>query len=138
VTNYNWQTNWLGNYYLPSNSSLTNAGDVPASQVGLYHFTILTNQVPEGTNIVSIGYHYVAVDQYGNPLDSNGDGIPDYLEDANGDGIVDNGETNWALAILTQPVNQTVAQGSNASFSVTVGGIAPIECNQYNVDPHQR
>ena len=47
-----------------------------------------TNEAVEGTNIISIGYHYVATDQYGNPLDSNGDGIPDYLEDLNGKGVL--------------------------------------------------
>jgi hypothetical protein len=48
--------------------------------------------VPETNSIVDIGYHYVAVDGYGNPLDANGDGIPDYLEDANGNGIYDAGD----------------------------------------------
>jgi hypothetical protein len=110
IVSYYWQSSWLGNYYLPPGSSLINAGDVPASQVGLYHFTIQTNQVPEGTNIVSIGYHYVAVDQYGNPLDSNGDGIPDYLEDANGNGIYDTGDLgDWQNlnlnVIITRPRN---------------------------------
>jgi hypothetical protein len=114
VTNsYNWQTSWLGNYYLPPGSPLLNHGDVLASQVGLYHFTILTNQVPEGTNIVSIGYHYVAVDQYGNPLDSNGDGIPDYLEDANGNGVYDTGDLgDWQNlnlnVIITRPRNGSI------------------------------
>jgi hypothetical protein len=36
------------------------------------------------------------VDANGNPVDTDGDGIPDYLEDANGDGIWDEvQETNW-------------------------------------------
>lgn len=110
---FNWQTSWFGNYYQPANSPLLNAGDVLASQQGLYHFTILTNQVPEGTNTVSIGYHYVATDAYGNPLDSNGDGIPDYLEDANGNGIYDSGDLgDWQglnlNVIITQPRNGSI------------------------------
>ncbi len=113
VTNFNWQASWFGSFYLPSNSSLTNAGDVPASQLGLYHFTILTNQVPEGTNTVSVGYHYVAADAYGNPLDSNGDGIPDYLEDANGNGIFDTGDLgDWQglnlKVLITRPRNGSI------------------------------
>ena len=31
----------------------------------------------------------------GRPLDTDGDGIPDYLEDRNGDGTTDDGETDW-------------------------------------------
>jgi hypothetical protein len=126
-----YQTGSFGTFYQPANSPLINMGSTTADQVGLYHYTVTTNEIPEGTNIVSIGYHYVATDAYGNPLDSNGDGIPDYLEDANGNGIVDNGEANWALAILTQPQNQTAIQGSNAIFSVTVGGIPPIQYQWY-------
>lgn len=104
VTNgFNWQSSWLGNFYLPSDSLLIDAGDTTANLLGLYHFTTQTNQVPEGDKYpgtpVDIGYHYVATDAYGNPLDSNGDGIPDYLEDANGDGIFDAGDLGeWMVS----------------------------------------
>ena len=47
--------------------------------------------------MVDIGFHYVATDANGNPLDTNGDGIPDYIKDANGNGSVDNGETSWLI-----------------------------------------
>jgi hypothetical protein len=57
---------------------------------------------------VDIGYHYVATDTNGIPLDSNGDGIPDYIEDANGNGL----EIGWNITgdlglqvIITQPRN---------------------------------
>jgi hypothetical protein len=97
--NYNWESSWFGNFYLPTNTPLFQMGSTNANLLGLYHFTTQTNQIPDGTNTVTIGYHYVATDQYGNPLDSNGDGIPDYLEDANGDGLVDNGETPWYYTV---------------------------------------
>jgi len=108
---FNWQPSWFGNYYLPANSLLIKAGDVSATNVGLYHFTTQTNQVPEGTNTVDIGYHYVATDSNGNPLDSNDDGIPDYLEDANGDGVYDAGDLgDWSnflsmKVLITDPRN---------------------------------
>jgi hypothetical protein len=104
---YNWQSSWLGNYYLPPTSTLVNAGSTTANLLGLFHFTTQTNQGVEGDSIVDIGYHFVATDAYGDPLDSNGDGIPDYLEDANGNGVVDNGEAPWALTIIN-PANGTV------------------------------
>jgi hypothetical protein len=94
-----YQSGPLGDFYQPTNSPLINAGSTTADQVGLYHFTTQTNQVPETNSIVDIGYHYVATDQYGNPLDTNGDGIPDYLEDANGDGIFDVGDLgDWKIS----------------------------------------
>jgi hypothetical protein len=99
VTNFNWQASWLGTYYQPGNSLTINAGSQTADQFGLYHFTTQTNQAVEGFSPVDIGYHYVATDASGNPLDSNGDGIPDYLEDANGNGIYDSGDlANWLIS----------------------------------------
>jgi hypothetical protein len=64
----------------------------------LYHFTTQPDQTKETNSVVDIGYHYVAVDGYGNPWDSDTDGVPDYLEDANGDGSVNSGETDWQSA----------------------------------------
>ena len=63
----------------------------------MYHFTTQTNQVPGTDSVVDIGYHYVATDTNGVPLDTNSDGIPDYLEDANGNGLVDSGEIGWNI-----------------------------------------
>ena len=90
VTNgYNWQTSWLGNYYLPTDSPLIDMGNTNANLLGLYHFTTQTNQVKETNSVVDIGYHYVAVDANGNPLANYGDGIPDYLDDTDGNGLPD-------------------------------------------------
>ena len=114
LISFNWQSSWLGDYYLPPGSPLINAGGITADKVALYHFTTQTNQVPETNSIVDIGYHYVATDAYGNPLDSNDDGIPDYLEDANGNGLVDSGEIGWNIVgdlglkvIITKPQNDS-------------------------------
>jgi len=100
-----YQSSWFGNYYLPPASPLINAGSTTADQVGLYHFTTQTNQIPETNSIVDIGYHYVATDQYGNPLDSNGDGIPDYLEDPAGNGSGNWNATMFLNVLITQPQN---------------------------------
>jgi hypothetical protein len=105
VTNgYNWQSSWLGNFYLPTVSPLIDAGSTNANLLGLYHFTTQTNQMKEANTIVDIGYHYVAADAYGNPIDSNSDGIPDYIEDANGNGITDFGEVPFGITI-DNPLN---------------------------------
>jgi len=96
-----YQTGALGRFYYPTNggnlSKLIHAGSTSATNLGLYHYTVTTNNVVEGTNTVSIGFHYIAVDPNNNALDTNGDGIPDYLEDANGNGVVDPGEVNWII-----------------------------------------
>ena len=99
VADFNWQISWLGDYYLPTNSPAINHGDRTANQIGLYHFTTQTNQTKEAKSVVDIGYHYVAVDANGNPIDTDGDGIPDYLEDANGNGIFDAGDLgDWLVS----------------------------------------
>jgi len=91
----------LGAYYYPtsgdSNSlaNLIGAGSRSASQAGLYHYTVREDLVPEGAADVSIGFHYVATDEEGVPLDTDQDCLPDYIEDANGDGLPSSGETDW-------------------------------------------
>jgi len=115
VTNFNWQTSWFGNYYLPTSSPLIDKGSLTADNFGLYHFTTQTGQTKETNSVVDIGYHYVATDAYGNPLDSNGDGIPDYLEDANGNGLVDNGELDWNAAYNGQGFRVFISRPRNGS-----------------------
>jgi hypothetical protein len=114
----------LGQNYYPTNLlALIHAGSTSATNVGLYHYTVTTNNVIEGTNIVSIGFHYVAVGANGLPLDYSGGGIPDYLKDANGDGVYDAGDLgNW---LVSQTCNQMpdylmVLQGRNISACASV------------------
>jgi RHS repeat-associated protein len=123
VTNLTWVTGPLGIFYQATTSPLINAGSTTANLLGLYHYTVLTNQVKETNSTVDIGYHYVALGTNGIPADSNGDGIPDYLEDANGNGLDDPGETPWNLAILSQPQNVNAVLDQSVSFYVTAGGI---------------
>ena len=110
-----YETGDLGVYYYPATETqLIHTGSRSAPAAGLYHYTVLTNNTIEGTNIVSIGFHYVACGTNGLPIDTNGDGIPDYLEDKNGNGLVDSGEIAWNVAgdlgstvWITQPANNS-------------------------------
>ncbi|HEV2330541.1 MAG TPA: immunoglobulin domain-containing protein [Verrucomicrobiae bacterium] len=84
----------FGNYYLSSLTPLYEAGSRTAGAAGLAQYTVFTNQIKDAaTSSVNIGLHYVAATNNA-PLDSDGDGIPDYVEDANGNGVVDPGETD--------------------------------------------
>ncbi len=114
-----YQTSYLGKYYYPTNdgmlSLLIDAGSRYATNAGLYHFTTTTNQVKEAGTIVDIGFHYVATDTNGIPTDTNGDGVPDYLEDSNGNGAVDSGEIGWNIfgdlglkVIISRPKNNSI------------------------------
>ena len=115
-----YRTGPLGNFYYPTNgssTSLTNlfdAGSRNATNAGLYHFTVRIDLAKETNSTVDIGNHYVATDANGNPIDNDGDGIPDYLEDRNGNGSVDSGETDWQSATdlglkvwITEPKNNS-------------------------------
>ena len=107
-----YQTGALGSFYQPTNSPLLDAGSTTADQAALYHFTTTTNQAKEANSIVDIGYHYVAVDGTGKPLDANGNGVPDYLDQA--------------PFIASQPTNITVATGGSGGFAVTALGASPL------------
>lgn len=92
-----YQVGPLGNYYLSGdNATLIHLGNTNANLLGMYHYCITTNEVKEATNIVSIGYHYIALDANGRPVSTSGDGIGDYLKDSNGDGAYSGGDLgNW-------------------------------------------
>jgi len=117
VTNLTWISGPLGNYYQPTNSPLIDRGNTTADQLGLYHYTTQTNELPETNSIVDIGYHYVAVDVNGNPIDLNSNGIPDYLETP--DGPV-------PPYVAVQPLSQDCVPGSGVEFTAGVDGIMPI------------
>ncbi len=102
-----YQVGPFGNFYLPDNTPLYGAGSRSPADAGLYQYTTRLDQTKEGDETfghsVNIGLHYVATN--GNqPKDSDGDGIPDYAEDANGNGAVDSDETSPSLAQTTPGV----------------------------------
>lgn len=102
-----YQAGPFGNFYLPDNTPLYGAGSRSPADAGLYQYTTRLDQTKEGDetggHMVNIGLHYVAAN--GNqPKDSDGDGIPDYVEDVNGNGVVDSDETSPSLAQTTSGV----------------------------------
>jgi hypothetical protein len=96
----------LGTNYYPSAGSspggftnLVGAGYRTGVTAGLFHHVIATNLVPNGTNLVGIGFHCLRTTTAGVPLDTDGDGIPDWMEDVNGDGNLQTAsETDWATS----------------------------------------
>jgi hypothetical protein len=94
LTSFTYTNGPLGTFYHFS-TNLVDAGSATADLRALYHFTTQSSQVKETNSVVDIGYHYVAVNSSGNPIDTDGDNVPDYLEDANGNGAVDSGEPDW-------------------------------------------
>jgi hypothetical protein len=78
-----------------SHTPLFNSGSQNATNAGLYHYTMVTNQTREFTTTVDVGFHYIAVGSTGLPLDGDGDGLANYFEDANGNGSADSGELSW-------------------------------------------
>jgi hypothetical protein len=99
VTTFNWQSGSLGKWYLPGGSPLIGQGGVPADVAGLYHFTTLTDQTKEANSTVDIGFHYVATGANGLPMDTDGDTLFDYAEDADGGGTLTGSDgSSWLLS----------------------------------------
>jgi hypothetical protein len=87
----------FGKYYLPSSAtSLINQGSRSAANAGLYHFTTsITAATKESATQVDIGLHYVGANSANLPIDTDTDGLADYVEDGNGDNVLDTGETSY-------------------------------------------
>lgn len=103
LTSMTYDSGALGCFYQLNNSLLINAGSRTAGAAGLYHYTTLANQEKEAGSTVDIGFHYMALNG-GTPVDTDGDGLPDYIEDRNGNGhfdIVTTTETDWKNATNT-------------------------------------
>ncbi len=83
-----------------------NGGAITAATIGLYYHSVLADGSRDGSSRIDIGFHRVVVNSAGLPVDTDGDGIPDVLEDANGNGSVDSGETD-------PTVSNTLGSGSN-------------------------
>jgi len=107
ISSADYLTGTLGSTYYPTMggnlATLFNGGSRAASAAGLYHHTLKTTNLKEGEDpaitTVTIGFHYVALDSTGLLADYDGDGLPDYSEDANGNGQMDAGESNWQTSI---------------------------------------
>lgn len=124
---FNWQTSWLGNFYLPPNSSLINAGSSSAGLVGLYYYTTQASQMIESNSIVDIGYHYVAVSTNGLPFTDN-NGIALYLGgglDPDGSGL----PIWWEMTYFGQT-------GVNPAADPTGDGLSNLQSYQAGVNPN--
>ena len=103
VTTFNHLVERLGEYYytLPGAvdtlNDLVDTGDVTSSVAGLFHHTVNgVTQAKDAGVKVDIGWHYIALNPSGLPVDTDGDGVPDYVEDRNGDSIKQANETGWS------------------------------------------
>jgi hypothetical protein len=98
----------LGAYYQATNGPLINKGSTTADQLGLYQYTVTTNlvgglEIKETNSVVDLGYHFVAVDSNGIPIDTSGDGTADYLADVNGNNS--GGTGSWTNYISPNGLN---------------------------------
>lgn len=95
VADFGFVSGSLGNWYLPGDSLLRDAGSTLAPALGLYHYTTQQDNSKEASTQADIGFHYPALDQTGALYDTDGDGLSDIEEDLNGNGLYETGETPW-------------------------------------------
>lgn len=77
----------FGNYYLSTVTPLWQSGSRTAADAGLSQYTTFINQGKDSASQpVNIGLHYVAATN-SLPLDSDGDGVPDFVEVEHGTAI---------------------------------------------------
>jgi hypothetical protein len=110
ISAFNYADGPLGRWY-HSSTDFHDLGSRHADLAGLFQFTTTTNQVKETNSPVDIGFHYVALNGSGQPLDTSGGGVPDYLADSNGNGSFDVGIDfgNWAAGTTVTDTNGVAA-----------------------------
>jgi len=98
LTAADYQSGNFGTNYYPTTGTnlftLVNVGSRTSPAAGLYHHTVRTDSIREETTTVDIGFHYLALSG-GQLFDTDGDGIPDWVEDLNGDGSATGDPTSW-------------------------------------------
>jgi hypothetical protein len=103
-----YQGGAFGNYYLSQTTPLYQAGSRTATDAGLAQYTTFINQAKDAASQpVNIGLHYVAATN-SLALDSDGDGVPDYVEAEHGTAINDamtDGSTPDALNVAYDNVD---------------------------------
>jgi len=62
LTDWTYQPGPLGPFYQPTNSPLFQSGSLRASDIGLFHFASQLTQQKAGSNTVSVGVHYAALE----------------------------------------------------------------------------
>lgn len=82
----------LGRFYQVSTNLINKGSVATAGAAGMYHYTTTVDQNKEFNSVLDIGLHYVATDVSGDPLDSDLDGVPDYIRDPAGMEIVEPSE----------------------------------------------
>lgn len=98
TNSFGYASGALGRFYQPGGSLFIDRGSTNAGLLGLYHYTVLTNNIKETNSMIDIGFHRVAVNSQNTAIDSDGEGLADYLEDANGDGALDSTESDvWVI-----------------------------------------
>ncbi len=97
LSDVQFQPGPLGYFYIPQTYGLVNHGSGTAASLGYYHYTTAAAQTPEGSSTLDMGFHFVVVNWTGAPIDSDNEGLADYLEDSNGNGLTDTGETRFAI-----------------------------------------
>ena len=99
LSSLNYTNGPLGDFYLATTeTNLINKGSRTADLAQLFHFTTQISQEKETNSPVDIGFHYTAVTNVAGvwqAIDTDGDGVPDYQEDANGNGVWNDGESDW-------------------------------------------
>jgi hypothetical protein len=133
TTNVPYQTGPLSRYYLPADCAFTNRGSQTADISGLWHHTCTTNEVKETNSVVDLGWHLVAVDSNGSPFDTDGDGVPDAIEDYNGNGehdlivnpptFVNYYETSWRYFDRDYDGRNDVEEQADGTSSTNPGDV---------------